>query len=300
MLDSTPPRVPRLRALPACALLCLGALLSIATPCAVAADGPALALRGALDQKIEFHGAMNNDRTGGGAGTMMYPAPGLAGFLAAIATHAIIANGIQDAEKTRRREEADKMLLPHRQALDGYKYVDLMMAAVPLITTSGKMRVVLAVTGAAPDEVLVDSVPLFYMTQDLRAIVMDNALSITMAGRATPYQTVIRVVSPARGAEVTPGFWFDDQASKLRQTSASMFARSIDLAINDMRGVPAVAGVFKTVRYSEGGAECMERAEILGTSCEHLLLRTLRGNLMAVPRPVSDEVDPACAAVVKS
>ena len=300
MHASNHPFSPRLRGLSAGMALCLAALLSSAASVASARDGQALALRGALDQKVEIHGAINRDKAGSGPGVMMYPAPGLAGMLAAIATHAIIANGVQSAEKIRMREDADQILLPYQAVLAGYKYVDLMMDAVPLITTAGTLRVITAVTGGAPEEFLVDTLPMFYMTQDRRALVMENTLKVTVAGRAAPYQTMIRVISPARDAQVTGAFWFDDNASKLRQTSAAMFARSIDIAINDMRGNAANVGVFKTVRYAEGGAERMERAEILSSSCDQLILRTLRGHLMAVPRAVSEEPDPSCAAVLKT
>ena len=63
-----------------------------------------------------------------------------------------------------------------------------------------------------------------------------------------------------------------------------MLARSVDIVIEDMRASAANAGVFKTVRYFEGGSERMERAGIISTSCDQLVLRTLRGNLMAVPQ----------------
>lgn len=36
----------------------------------------------------------------------------------------------------------------------------------------------------------------------------------------------------------------------------------------------------KTVRYMEGSKEKLERAELLRETCDSLILRTLRGNLM--------------------
>lgn len=290
------------RCLPIGRLLCLTALLALPGQGAVASERAPLAVRSALDQSVAFHGVISYDTAGSGPAPILYPAPGLAGMLAAIATHAIIANGVQDAEKTRMRDQADQILLPHRPLLGGFKYGELMEDAKSLVANAPALRVLAAGAQPAAGEVLVDSLPMFYMTQDRRALVMENTVSIKAPASAKPYQTVIRVTSPAQGADVSDGFWFADNARQLRQTSAVMLARSLDIALEDMRGSAANVGVFKTVRFSEGGSERMERAEILSTSCDQLVLRTLRGNLMAVPRQpagAAGEADPACAPVQK-
>jgi hypothetical protein len=49
---------------------------------------------------------------------------------------------------------------------------------------------------------------------------------------------------------------------------------------------PADEGVFRTVRYQEGGAEKIERAQVLEQQCGRTVLRTLRGWLLSVPAQV--------------
>ncbi|UUZ52375.1 hypothetical protein LP419_22905 [Massilia sp. H-1] len=63
-----------------------------------------------------------------------------------------------------------------------------------------------------------------------------------------------------------------------------MFAQSLDIALADVQATPGTAAPFKTVRFTEGGAERMERAQVLSEKCGQIVLRTLRGNLMSVPR----------------
>ncbi len=279
--------------------LCLAALLSSLALRALAGDSAPLALRGALDQPVPFQGAISYDSAGSAPGAPLYVAPGVAGLLVAIAVHAVVANQVETNEQKRMRVEADRILLPHRATLNAYRQADLLLDAAPLVSATSSLRVLGAGTRSNPEEVLVDVLPSFKMTQDRRALVLDNTVAIMAAGRATPYQTVIRVVSPARDAQVTDQFWFDNDATMLRQVSSTLLARSVDIAVNEMRRNGASGGQYKTVRYSEGGAERIERAEILATTCDQLVLRTLRGHLMAVPRPAAPQPAPECTEQVQ-
>jgi hypothetical protein len=71
-----------------------------------------------------------------------------------------------------------------------------------------------------------------------------------------------------------------------------MLAQSVDIALAYM---PGHAGTepFRTVRYQEGSVERMERAQVIREACGQVVLRTLRGNLMAVPGAAGNG-DSAC------
>ena len=253
-------------------------------------------LRGSVDAAIELHGALNYDKAGAGNGAMLYPAPGVVGLLAAIATHAAVVNTVRDAEKQVLRDEADKFLLPHRGTLASYLQNELMQSSLAAMRTRGDKRIIAAQASSAPGETVIDSAPAFFMTQDQRAIVLENAVTIRTGGNAKPYQKVIRVVSPVRPA-TAGGAWFDAGAALLKAESAKMYAQSIDIAVSDMKMVGENSNPFKTVRYDEGGSERMERAQLMVEHCEHLVVRTLRGDVMAVPRrtPAPEGV---CSAVL--
>ena len=299
--------------------LCAGAL--IALPPVARADDPApvanvataataataatpqataqrIALRAALEEKVAFHGTLNYDQAGSGAGNMMYPAPGLAGLLVAIAVHAAISNSARDAEKQKMRDQADLILAPHKALLGSYRHADLLRDAVPMITSSNQMRVLENQIAGGAGEVLVDSVPTFFMTQDRRALVLETAIAVRRPDHGKAYETLIRVISPATEVDTGASVWFDNEAVKLKAASARMFAQSVDLAIQESRAAPGGPEVFKTVRYNEGGDERMERAQILSSDCARLVLRTLRGQLLVVPRRTSDAAaDAACQSV---
>lgn len=275
-----------------------GAVLTLALATAdAAASEPArqVCLRGPVAEPITFHGALNYDKAGGGPGAMLYPAPGIAGMLAAVATHAAISGGMRESEKQKMRDEADKVLLPYQPALANYKHQELMEAAFAEMKTAGSKRLLAAAVPCAEGEVVVDGLPSFFMTQDQRALILENAVSIRGEG-GKPYEKVIRVISPAQDENAGVAAWFNASENHLRKASARMFAQSLDIALADARTVGEPSDPFKTVRYNEGGAERMERAQVVSDECGQLVLRTLRGNLIAVPRKGAQASDGACPA----
>jgi hypothetical protein len=253
-----------------------------------------LCLRAPSDAPVTLHGMPNFDKAGGGAQTMLYPMPGLAGAMAALATHAAVNGAMRSSENERVRVQADAMLLPYQAPLSGYKHHELIQAALAQLSMGGARRYAPAGAAPAPGETLVDSTPAFFMTPDQRALVMENAIAVLPHGAASPYQQVIRVVSPVQAAGTTAATWFDNHAALLRRVSARMLAQSVDIALADMPDPGAGAQAFRTVRYPEGGVERMERAQVVREHCGLLVLRTLRGNLMAVPGAQGAD-GPACA-----
>ncbi|WLI88745.1 hypothetical protein Q4S45_18790 [Massilia sp. R2A-15] len=271
-------------------------LLFLATANALAAE-PArrLCLRGPVAEPVVFHGALNYDKAGSGAGAMMYPAPGLVGMLAAVATHAAISGGMRESEKQKMRDEADKVLLPYRPALANYGHQELMLASLAEMKTAGDKHLLPAAAPCAEGEVVADGVPSFFMTQDQRALILENAISIQGAG-ARPYQKIIRVISPAQDEGAGVAAWFNDRENLLRKVSARMVAQSLDIALADAQAAGEPSDPFKTVRYNEGGAERMERAQVISDQCGQLVLRTLRGNLIAVPSKAPQAPAAGCPA----
>jgi hypothetical protein len=303
-------RLPRSYLACACLLVCAGVGLSLPWRPAQAADlpvvaGPAasdavaqrLGLRLPAADKVAFHGAVNFDKAGGAGGAMLYPAPGLAGMLAAVATHAIMSGTMRDAEKERIRTEADKVLLPYQGVLGGYKHQELLQASLAHLKAGGAKQIIAQAAPATAGEIVVDSVPLFYLTQDHQALILDSAVSITTPGRARPYETTIRVISQERGGQAGPDVWLGDDAGMLKWESARMYAQALDIALADMGTANTSTLPYKTVRYNEGASERMERAQLISENCDFLVLRTLRGNLMAVPRKAAPQAGCAGAAL---
>lgn len=252
----------------------------------VAVKGPYWALRLPASGQIDFHGMPDMDRAGV-AGAMAYPVVGGAlGFVAAVITHGLIAEGAKSAEKARLQESADQVLAPYRDVLDSFQHKELMQRSLDVSQVGGNKGLMEgSATVHAEADWVVDSTPQFVLTQDQGAIILDNVLTIRKASdlNGTIYQNTVRVVSDSQDAQDPKAFWGGDQGAKLKEHSVRLFAQSIDLALLDAQRQRVDAKPRKTVRYMEGKTERMERGEVVDDCCGRTVIRTLRGWLMSVP-----------------
>jgi len=75
-----------------------------------------------------------------------------------------------------------------------------------------------------------------------------------------------------------------EKGAKMKEESASLFARSVDIALSEVaRSGADDAAPYKTVRYQQGSIEKMERAKVINEGCNRMLIKTLRGTFMSVP-----------------
>lgn len=237
-----------------------------------------------IDEKVAFSGAINYDGAGIKNPNIIYPAPNLIGFLAAIATHGVIADSMKDNQKKELHNQANKVLQGYGPLLDNFKYSELATASLDMMTTAGKKRMIDTANQAMPNDVIIESHPQFFITQDQRAIVLDNPISIQTFGSSMLYRTQVRVVSPDIGQDAPGKAWTDDQGRKLKSESEQLFAASLDMALNAMGTTGKEEGAYKTIRFQEGGSERMERGQLIREDCNNIIFKSLRGHLMSVPQ----------------
>jgi hypothetical protein len=261
-------------------LACLSGAAYAQTP------SPDWALRLPQQDQVAFKGVLNLDGAGQGPGAMLYPAPGVAGLLVAIATHSALVNSSRNDEKSKIEIEADKVLLPYQDVLTGYGQRELLASALPQ-TVFGHDRKVIGAEEAGGASWVVESTPVFYMTQDQSALVLENQVQIYKPG-STPkqpsYQNMVRVVSQMREHGDLSAYWHDNLGRELKTESASLMAMSLDIALNHAaEATAAPPAAFRTFRYRQGKQEVVERAQLVNEQCGRSLLKTLRGWLMSVP-----------------
>lgn len=248
-------------------------------------SGPSWALHLPKTEPVLFRGVVNLDNAGGGPGGMAYPAPGVAGLLVAIVTHGVIMESVKSAEKTRLQTEADQVLAPYQEWLKGFQHRELMQKGLEKTALGERKRLADAGSEDASDWVI-DSTPVYSMTQDRSALILDNILTIRRPGAlgAVPYQNTVRVVSQSRTADDLQAVWGADQGALLKEESVRLFAQSLDMGLADAQKPSSAASrAHKTVRYLEGQQEKMERGEVLDDRCGRVVIKTLRGWLMSVP-----------------
>jgi hypothetical protein len=214
---------------------------------------------------------------------MAYPAPNMAVFLATIVAHGVIQKTFSKSRDKKLLNKANEVLIPYQDILSAYKNQELMESSLALVGTTGTKRLLAHSDTPESKDLVIESVPMFFMTQDQKALIVDNAVAIKTANSEKPYQNVVRIVSPVKNAEDMVKFWSEDNGRNLKAESQRLYAQSLEIALND-RAKPNTGGTPKTIRYLEGGKEKMERGELLSEQNNQVLLRTLRGHLMLVPQ----------------
>ena len=261
---------------------------------------------------VVYRGEVNFDQAGTKGPSMLYPAgfgaAGLViGLVAGVATHAVVESSIRSGQKTKIQEKADLVLQPYHDVLASYDEKNLYAHAVPYMQAAGSKSLVPAIQETSNGRMLITD-PVFSMTQDQSAIVLDAAVTIYDPGAhgedAKPaYQNTIRVVSPPRFEGDIVAYWNANGGQALKDQSARLFARCLDLAIADMamhsKGATPAPVVYKSIHYADGRTDKVERGQPITETADGTVLRNLRGWIMFVPpRPAPVLAAPAGPASV--
>ncbi len=270
-------------------------------PAVAIAVGPTWVLQLPESEQVVYQGVVNLDQAGVGAQGMLYPAPDPISMLAAVVTHGVVAKSMRNKQKTELQLAADRVLEPYQVVLKGYTNEELMQRGIKLMAVPGT-RLLSSSKNSVNGSWSIESDPVFSMTQDQQAIILDHRFSVRSPGTTEEptYVNTIRIVSRPRDVEDPKSAWLNQEGASLKEESAALLAESLDILAAELLADSRVAaGTQKTVRYREGRQEMMERALVLKERCGRLLIRTLRGSLMSVPaRASAVPQDPSCKAAV--
>lgn len=247
----------------------------------------AWSLRLPQEPGVTYRGLASFDKAGKGATNTTYMMPGVVGTALAVAAHGLLINNDLQQQKSEIELRADQVLEPYLTVLDGLRQEALMTQALAHMRPGGKGKLI---SHLDMDESgwIVESAPVFFMTQDQGALILENVISVYAPGalKQASYRNTVRVVSRLVEHADLPTYWNETQGEPLRRQSAALLAMSYDIALAQAQVDPGAApatSAFRTVRYQQGGKEVAERAQVLGEHCGRMLIKNLRGWLMSVP-----------------
>lgn len=233
---------------------------------------------------VSFHGLLNTDKAGGPGAPIMYPAPNMAGLLAAIATHGIIVESAKSAEKARMKTEADRVLEPYEPVLSRFTIDDLYRRCVD--TDLGRSeKILIEEKPGISTGIRIEANPSFTMTQDEKAIILTNDVTVRGAEQGMPvlFQGSIRVVpKPVNSGDIKT-YWSGNEGTNLKKQSAELLANSLFVALQLSKSSFGTTDIFKTFRYQEGDSRKFERGQLISEGCERTIIKTLRGNILVFP-----------------
>jgi hypothetical protein len=251
------------------------------------------------DGPVVYHGVYSLDEAGTGKGGMLYPAPSAAGLVAAIVTHALIINSVKNEQKNKLQLNADQVLSSYQEALNNFKYGELIQRTVDRLATTPAAEHVKA-QGYSDRKMIIESAPTFMLTQDQKTIIINDNVVIRFPGQ-TPevaHKSMIKVISTAENSAESSTFWTGNQGENIKGISSQLHAQSIDIALQTFAaGKSAESQPFQTVRYREGLAEKVERAQVIHKDCDRMLIKNLRG--VFISAPVVKSVENICEPVTE-
>lgn len=253
------------------------------------------------DEPLQFHGMNNHDGIDpANGGMVVVAAPYLAGSIAIMLTQALLVDSVNKEQVRKLQQEADKAVEPYLTTLEQIRHPELAegLLKASAFGSSGKIEA----SASSEEDFIVESAPVFFMSQDQRAIIVDNVLVIQKPGepKESAYKNKIRVVLSPHTADDPVAFWTENDGARLKQASTRLLAESIDIGLIHASTSPAEDAPSKTVRYLEGTVQKIERAQILEDRCGRLLIKTLRGTLMSVPALTTQQSESKCRPVAVS
>jgi hypothetical protein len=246
------------------------------------------------EQSVEFRGMVSFDELKGRTGPMMLYPGGLPGLVAGVLTHGALETSNQNRQRSKVQDAADKVLEPYAAVIRSYKLQELMERAVKKAAVEGRKKII-APSAKPGAPWLMQNKPVFSMTQDQSAIALENEIAIYGASAAgeLAYRNSVRVVSRPKDATNPSEFWLASDGENLKEEAAALMGESLKIAFEDASAFNAVSAPHRTVRYLEGKAEKLERAQIISARCDRLLIKTLRDSLISVPVKAPAEGCPA-------
>lgn len=250
-------------------------------------DGVWVAVVG-KDRAFPFNGEYRDGKTQHGY-QMLYPAPNFAGFLAGVATHAVLQSAQNDAHIEAQRKASGEILAPYQQVLGEILVHDSFRNAL-LMSESGTGINMVELSGdsTAPQVYLAAHA---IMAQSRRALIVDLVAKIkdsSVPDDDVGYVHKVRVISDpvdTHDDSVNANqYWLADDGRQLKQTVTSLLARAIDLFMADAtQHLLPLSDKQVTARYQFGDERRTERAVLLEQSCARQTIRTLRGWVLSVP-----------------
>jgi len=234
---------------------------------------------------VPFRGEVSFDSAGQNTGGFLYPAPNAGGLLVAIATHAAISSSINDSQKTSFQEKADTVLDPYKSIISHYSYQELVDSSLKKLGPN-KYGLIISKTDTVDQPWTIESSPVFILSQDKDALVLQNTIAVYMAGRPNSviYKNMIQVISSPMETADFERYWSNNDGTNLKNTSSDLFSDSLNIALAEMRKEDAAEeGAYRTFHYLEGKHEKLERAQLIAEDCKRMVIRTLRGWVMSVP-----------------
>ena len=243
------------------------------------------------NKAVKYHGLASYDDVNAEHGGIAYPAATAEMFFGALIAHMLTTESIKNSEKTERQDEADKVLGPYTEMLKGFSNGVLLDDAFTLLANNDPRKIENIKLLGSNSAWVIESTPVFFMTQDRKSLILDNAISIydSSVPDDVVYSNLVEITSLPFMGEPTQ-YWQTGEKVRLLEISTKLYSRSITIALNDFySNNKNLSNHEETFKFYQDGKKKYERGSLLEKDCERIVMRTLRGWLKSVPVWVEED-----------
>ena len=225
---------------------------------------------------VDFRGVYEPNAKVDSASILYSGDAGVAGVFAQIATHAAMNSSARSVKLSKQQIEANKVLEPFNHVLADFTQGELMHSNKEY-SFNEKLD--------SPQDIYLKSYPIFFVSQDLRTISLKQRILVFRANDKDPlYQNLIEVVSPAIQGDNPHGLLLQEDGALLKKLTKNLYKESLSFVISDIYGeYKDVTSPQKSYRFYQGESLRVERGVRLESRSESMLIRNLRGWLVAFP-----------------
>lgn len=235
-------------------------------------------------ENVNFQGQYSYDDVGIDGGDILYPAPTAEVFIASIIVHAITANSMNNEEKTVVQKKADQVLKEYEGYLDNYEQEELIESVLASINQKYAFGLVKSNTAPIDQGFVLNSQPVFFVSQDQRSIVLKHLMSLSRSHelKSVVYKNIVEVSSKRIESDDLPSYWLAND--NLPILAGQLYAESLELFLDDVLDkFENNLNKEKTFRFQQNGKTHYERGTLVKHHCGQTTIRTLRGWLKSIP-----------------
>lgn len=252
-----------------------------AAQAALPADA-ALALHGPGDAPLVLEATVDLSTVAASDRRVTYPGPNAAVFIGAVLVHGAVAESQRATQRDRLRRQAEVAATLEREAMGKLRMGELLRRALEQLPWQAGKKLLAEATFPA-GAWTVSVLPRYAVSADRLALILDGEVALVPPGQlpSSAHVVQVRVVSRPRSQEEARRLW-EDGGTQAHAEAVSMLVHALDLALRRPATAPADVP-FRTLRYTEGAALKMERAQPELQACGRHVMRTLRGWLLSAP-----------------
>jgi hypothetical protein len=250
-------------------------------------------------QTAPFFGLLKTDTGREGASIMYQGGAGLAGFFAQVLTHAVMENEAQKKVLKEAQEEADRVLKNYEDLILQNTVSSLIQSSVEQLGSSNPVISIVNAESGVENEnrLFIESLPIYYMSQDQKSIVLEHQLSAYYSDEPEKiiYQNMAKAISKKQNIEEDASRWKANSGELFFEATADLHLSSLNVLLKDMYKNLNSQTNEATHKYYIGEKKYYVRGKVLHEDCGYRAIRNLKGNILIFQTDnASNDVSKTC------